>query len=75
MTVINVGRMGDGNQRVTCCINNNMSLSTLDEFPPIEPRFLGRLGGSFNRLAIDNPGARPFITAELYFGVFDGELC
>ena len=43
-----------------------MSLSALDEFPPIEPRFLGRLGGSFNRLAIDDPGARLFITAELF---------
>jgi hypothetical protein len=66
MTVINVGRMDEGNQRVTCCINYNMSLSTLDEFPPIEPRFFGRLGGSFNRLTIDNPGARLFITAELF---------
>ncbi len=41
MTVINIGRMDDNNEGVTCCINYNMPLSTLYSFPPIEPRFLG----------------------------------
>ena len=40
MTVINVCRMDDDNDRVTCCINHNMPLSTLNQLPPIESRFL-----------------------------------
>ena len=44
MTVINIGRMDDNNEEVTCCINYNMSFSTLDEFPPSNPDSLADSG-------------------------------
>ena len=62
MTLINISRMNHHNNRITRCINYNMSFPTLNLFPPIEPRFFDRFWGSLNRLTIDDSGTWIFIT-------------
>ena len=37
MTIVDIGRMNQGNNKITYCIYYNMSLATLNQLTTVEP--------------------------------------
>ena len=66
MTIVDICRMNQGNNKITCCIYYNMSLATLNQLTTVEPGFPGRFRCPLNGLAIDNPRTRILISTYFF---------